>query len=98
MKSAQCGQMSTPSRTLSLRLKPELTTRLDTFENATGVMGTTLGTKLLEAALDHWEKGGPISFPVHLSFDETRRANMIQAATIAAPQIKYGDSAKKKPA
>ena len=88
--------MSTLSRTLSLRLKPELTTRLDTFENATGVMGTTLGTKLLEAALDHWEKGGSIAFPVRLSFDDTRRSSMLQGSMSSEPQTTYGKPKKKE--
>lgn len=54
------------ARNLGIRLDSILAARLERFEERTGVEGTTLGRKAIEAALDYFEINGQITFPLEL--------------------------------
>lgn len=82
--------MPATARTLSIRCDESRASRLEAFERATGIMGTTLVSNLLDAALTYYEHGGQITFP--MTFAGSRG----ESPSLAEAPVDYGTMSAKK--
>ena len=85
--------MNTKPRNLGVRLDSSLARRLERFESLTGVEATKLARSCLEAALDHFDRHGSITFPLIV---EPSRGKMLTASSVVGEEpAAFGKRSRK---